>query len=614
MRIWGIITVLILAGLGFFVTFFFTDAWIQKQIEYQGSVANGAKVEFDGFGVSLFTLGVKWDRLQVANKNNTMQNTIETGPVEFGMELWPLIIKNKVIVDNVKLTGFQMNTERETDGFFEVPEKEKNKEPGFISEVITQVSDEAKRNATMKITEVADNINVDSLMAKVQIESPQKMEALKGDLEQNYQKWDSTFAHTDVREETREIKQQVENINLKEIKKPKEAIKALDDIKQLKKKVEGLKIKAENLKNEFQEDAESSKNKVGRIDNWIKDDIQKALQLAQIPDLDAQSIGKALFGENLLGDYAAYLEYIAMARMYGSRFMGDEEEEPAIPRYEGVDYSFSDKYDGPGFWFKNIELSGITNSGLQLSGVLTNLSSDQRKAGEPTEFMLSGEDEQQVSLSLNGEFNYMEEKPHEQFKLSYEGFSVKHARLSGSDLLPYELQSGKGAVSAELNIIDKRIDSRVDYNVSGISFDFESAGAPKNRVESLIRDAIGNADNIEIAALIDNKSGPLNVKLRSNVDDLFLNALKQTVSKEIEDARNKIEAKVRGEVENKKAELEKFRAEKEAALREKYAKIEATVNEQLEAVEEKKEELEKKKKELESAVKDKVKDKIGIDF
>ena len=118
MRIGGIITVAIGIGLGFLAAFFITDTWIESRIEYQASVLNEAKVELDGFDISLFSLHVKWDRLQVTNRNNTMQNSFETGSTEFSMEFWPLVLGNKVVVNNVKLTGFQMDTHRDSDGAF----------------------------------------------------------------------------------------------------------------------------------------------------------------------------------------------------------------------------------------------------------------------------------------------------------------------------------------------------------------------------------------------------------------------------------------------------------------------------------------------------------------
>lgn len=613
MRIGGIITVLVLVGIGFAAAFFITDEWVESKIEYEASVLNEAKVELDGFDFSLFSLQMKWDRLQVANSNSTMENTFETGETEFNMQFWPLILGNKVIVENVRLTGFELATERETDGYFEIPEEEKEAEPGFLYSVVNQVSSEAQKNAEVKFTDVRDDLNVDSLMAKVDIQTPEKVDSLRNGIQRTYSKWDSTFNNTPIEEEIAIAKNTVEAIKIDEIKEPKKAIEAIENIKRLRKQVDSLKTKTEKLKSDFEQDYGSTRNEVSQIDNWIEEDYQRALSVAKLPDLDVRNIGKALFGQNLLGDYAAYLEYIAIAREYGNRLTGDEDED-SIPRYEGLDYEFSDKYDWPGFWFKNIELSGRTKSDIGIQGSVTNISSSQVKTGEPVIFDISGEDDNQVSLSLSGEFNYLEESPRESFNFNYAGFTLSKARLSGSDLLPYKLNSGEGELNLDLSIIGRRIDSRIDYLATGISFDFEAAGSPKNRVESLIRTAIGSTENIDVTALVDNTEGPLRVRVRSNVDDLFMNALRQTVSQEVENAKRKIEAEVQKQVEGRKEQLAEFKQEKEAEIRQRYEELQAKVDEQVKRVEEKREELEKKKKELEDELKDRIRNRIGIDY
>lgn len=613
MRIGGVITVLVLVGIGFAAAFFITDEWVESKIEYEASVLNEAKVELDGFDFSLFSLQMKWDRLQVANSNNTMENTFETGETEFNMQFWPLILGNKVIVENVRLTGFELATERETDGYFEIPEEEEDAEQGFLYSVVNQVSSEAQKNAEVKFTDVRDDLNVDSLMAKVNIQTPEKVDSLRNGIQRTYSKWDSTFNNTPIEKEIAIVRDKVEAIKIDEIKEPKKAIEAIENIRKLRKQVDSLKTKAENLKSDFEQDYGSTRDEVSQIDNWIEEDYQRALSVAKLPDLDVRNIGKALFGQNLLGDYAAYLEYIAIAREYGSRLIGDEDED-SIPRYEGLDYEFSDKYDWPGFWFKNIELSGRTKSDIGIQGSVTNISSSQVKTGEPVIFDISGEDDNQVSLSLSGEFNYLEESPRESFNFNYAGFTLSKARLSGSDLLPYKLNSGEGELNLDLSIIGRRIDSRIDYLATGISFDFEAAGSPKNRVESLIRTAIGSTENIDVTALVDNTEGPLRVRVRSNVDDLFMNALRQTVSQEIEEARRKIEAEVQKQVEGRKEQLAEFKQQKEAEIRQRYEELQAKIDEQVKRVEEKREELEKKKKELEDELKDRIRNRIGIDF
>ena len=610
MRVKGLIFLAIVTALGFLISWISIDPIVESEIEYQASVANGALVEIDGFDIDLIDLKIRWDRLQVANPENTMSNSFETGEMELDFLFWPTWWE-RVIVEDIIFKDFKMDTERETDGYFEIPEEEKNAEPSFVAQVIGDVTSEISRNANMEFTNIKTNINVDSLMSKLNLQAPDKIDSLRNGLSKNYQKWDSTFANTKINKEIADIEKTINAIDIKKIKDPKKAIEAIKNVQKLAQQVDSLKTRAENLKNDFQEDFGDSKFSVGRIDNWIQADFQRAMNMAKLPTIDSGNIAQSLFGENLLADYSGYLEYVAIARKYGSRLVGEDKDK--IERYEGKDYKFSDKYDWPKLWIQNIDLSGETKTAIQLAGQITNISSDQKKTKEPIRFDLGGKDDSNRSMTLTGEFNYLGEEPRETISFTYDGFGLKGSKISPSELLPYPLKTGTGEVSASVSIIDKRFDSEIGYKAKGIAFDF-GQNPSKDRIQQLIRDAVSSTDQINVTALVDNLDGPLKVKVRSNVDDLFVNALKSTVSKEVDRARQKIESRVRSEIGNRKEQLLVFKNEKEAEIRKEYEKLENRVNEEIKKVEEKKEELEKKKKELEDSLKNNIKDRIGIDW
>jgi len=609
MRIKGILFIVIITILGFLISWLRIDPYVEAEIEYQSSLANGALVEIDGFDIDLIDLKVRWDRLQVTNPENTMTNTFETGEMELDFLFWPTWWE-RIIVEDVILKDFKMDTERETDGYFEIPAEEINAEPSFLAQVVTDLTSEISRNANMEFTNIKTNINVDSLMAQLNLQAPDKIDSLRRGLSQNYQKWDSTLANTKINNEIANIEKTINSINIKNIKDPKKAIEAIKNVQKLAKQVDSLKVLAKNLSQNFKNDFGSSKFSVSNIDNWIRADFQRAMGMAKLPTINPGNIAQSLFGKDLLSDYSGYLEYVAIARKYGTRLIGGEDEDK-IQRYEGKDYKFSDKYDWPKLWIQNIDLSGETNTAIQLAGQITNISSNQKKTKEPILFNFGGQDASNRKMTLSGEFNYLGETPKENINFTYDGFGLEGTKLSPSELLPYPLKTGTGEVSASVNIIDKRFDSEIGYKAKGIAFDF-GTNPSKNRIQQLIRDAVSSTDQINVTALVDNRNGPLNVKVRSNIDDLFVNALKSTVSKEVDQARKKIESRVNSEIGDRKEQLLAFKQEKEAQILQEYNKLEKRVDEEIQKVEAKKKELEKKKKELEDALKNKIRDKIGF--
>jgi uncharacterized protein (TIGR03545 family) len=620
MRVSGIIAVLIIAGLCVATSYFITDEVIESQIEHQMSMANGALVEIDDFKFSLISLDMSWSRLQVTDPENTMQNLFETAEADFNVQFWPLMW-SKIIVDDVKLTGFQLQTERETDGYFELPTKEGTVEAdsaniSFFAGITREVTSNISQNAQMEFVDVKDDINVDSLMAKVDLKAIDRIDSLKNGLEANYTKWDSTISNNTITAQVTSIKTLVQNLKLEDINDVPKALAALETVKEVAARADSVRDQVVNVKENFEEDLTTSKQSIGNIDEWIQEDIRRAQNVAKLPDLNPQSIGSALFGENLLGGFSKYLDYLSVARKYGSRVVGANEKEDKPERYEGRNYAFSDKYDWPGFWLKNMELSGITNNGIALTGKVLNVTNNQNKTELPITFDLSGENLGDATLSIDGKLDYRGEERLEMVDAAYTGFSLINSKISPSELLPYELETGEGAITVGLQINNKRIDSEVKYVASNLAFDLEGAGAPKGTVERLIRTAISGTDQINATALLDNTEGPLKVVVRSNVDDLFLNTLRSTVQAEVDEAKRRIRNEVEGRVNEKKAEVENLVKEKEAELRAEYERFEQRITDELAIIEAKKEELEKKKKELEEAVKDKaldaIKKKIGF--
>ncbi len=615
MRVKGIIFIAVLIALFFLGSWLSIDSYIESEIEEQASISNGAIVEFDGFEISLSDLKIRWDRLQVTNPENTWENSFETGEAELDFLFWPALWE-RVIIEDIIFKDFKLDSERETDGYFEIPVNEEGEqtEPGFMAELISEISSEASENASMEFTNIKTNINVDSLMATVNLKAPDRIDSVRNELDQNFKKWETTFEETDINTEVANIERTVNAIKVNDIKEVDKVLAAIKNVEKLTKQVDSLKSKAQTIRTDFQEDFDDTRFGIGQIDNWIQDDYDRALKLAKLPKIDAQNIAQSLFGEEMFSNYAGYLKYIELAREYSSKLKGEEEEEQ-VARYEGKDYKFSDKYEWPSFWIQNIDLSGETKTAIQLAGKITNISSDQSKTNEPIVFNIDGSDSNNRTMKLNGELNYLEQEAKETVQFNYSGFNLAGSKISPSDLLPYPLIEGTGEIDAQVNILDKRIDSEIEYLNKGLKFDFGD-NPSGGRVQQLIRDAVSSTDQINVTALVDNVDGPLKVKIQSNIDNLFVDALKSTISKEVEQAQAKIEARVKEEIGDRKEELLAFKDEKEAELRKEYDRLEARVSEELNKVNELKEELDKRKKEIEDEIKkkaaDALKKKIGF--
>ncbi len=111
MRKQGVILLVVVAVLLGALSFIFSDAWLERNLESYGSSAVGAKVEFDRVHFSLFDLTIRWDRLQVADPNATMTNLFETAECELNLDPEPLLSK-KFLMEKLAVQGLRFGTPR----------------------------------------------------------------------------------------------------------------------------------------------------------------------------------------------------------------------------------------------------------------------------------------------------------------------------------------------------------------------------------------------------------------------------------------------------------------------------------------------------------------------
>src|SRR5262245_19054773 len=79
------LSIVALALLVFFILFF--DPLLARAIETIGAKINGAKVDVAGLKTKFVAGRLSIARLQVADKDQPMQNTLEAGPLVFQMSL-----------------------------------------------------------------------------------------------------------------------------------------------------------------------------------------------------------------------------------------------------------------------------------------------------------------------------------------------------------------------------------------------------------------------------------------------------------------------------------------------------------------------------------------------
>lgn len=592
MRTKGIIFLLVLFGIVVAIMWFFTDRWLENQMEDIGSTIVGAKVEFDGVDFSLTKLHMKWKRLQVTNPDNTWQNLFETGIAEFDMDLLPLLSK-KIIIENMQVEGLRFNTPRQTDGKIEKKEEATGKKSEVILAIENRLKAETARMPVFNLQKLTKKIDIDSLWKLVNLQTPQKIDSLKQSYQQKYTEWQQRLTNLPSEKDLNRVTQQIETIRVDQLKSLEEFQSAYNQVNQLYQQVDSTRKSVRSLKSDFEQDLAKITETQKIIPTWIKDDYQQALRLAQIPDISVGNVARILFGERVIQMMQSITGYVGKARYYAEKVKSTSPQKESPPRLKGQDIHFGTPPNLPKFWIKQISLSGEAPNELRLAGKVENIVSQQEVINQPTTIQITGMRRDQASLQLLTTLDYRQAVSQEKIELSMQNMPLANVKLTNFALLPQKIQKGTGKLNAVLNFVGGDFESKIQFAAADLTFDYSDKPANLDaRLLELSRSITESLSLITLDALAAQTGKDFKFRLNSNLDELIASRFKEILSQEIQKAQQQIEARVRQEVEKRQKELETLMAQKEQELRAQIQKVEDEIKKQEEMIKQKQKEIE----------------------
>lgn len=599
----GLIGLVIFAALVIAILLIFTDKWLESKIEEIGTDSNEALVEIDGLDFSIFGAHLKWNRLQVTDSDSTMLNSFETGKCAFDMEFFPLL-SGKVIIKNFQISGVKTGTKRAYDGAVKKTRQQNTKgESSFISGTMDRLNSEIANLPQYRFAAAVTKFNVDSLIAILDLRSPKMIDSVRIAAQEKYSYWDKQISDNSFENDIREIESKVQTIDLNTVKSLDKIPGILKNIQQIKTQSDSLTRKFESTRNMFNNDLAFIQSSYSNIDEWIEEDYQRAMSMAKLPEFNAQSLAKIIFGPSIITKVNTYLGYVETARGYSEEFSSTQPKEEKPPRFKGQDIYFYNQYARPDFWIKNIELSGETQKQVKVSGIVKDIISDQRFINRPTNVKIEADSKDGIDMLLTAVFNYLGEKPQEILTLNYSGFSLNNTKLSDSKFLPNNIREGVGIIDANFDIQGSEIIGNIGFKADNLIFDFDEGMKAENKFEEIIQEMITDIRLITVEATIRGVGNDLKFTVNSNIDKLLSDKLNSIIGREINDSKQKLMSKINAEVAKYKEAAEKVVREKETELKTKVEKYQTIVQEKVKLVEAKKKEVEDKKKKIEEEAK-----------
>jgi len=571
MRWKGFIVLAVLVGTFAALSIFLMDRWIESGLEKAGSAITGAKVEIDGLHFSVFTLTLKWDRIQVTDPNNTMTNLVETGRVAFRMHM-PALLRRRTVIREMTLADVRSGTPRKYDGAIpRKPKPPKPDEPGALDKAREKLMREVRNLPVMHFDARAlkEKLNLDTLIVMAELSMPRKLDSAQTDILATSGDWENFFQAFRPDDDLKEIRDTFTQIDPAAIGSVPELLDVLDRAQSARKKLGEIQDTIRTRQKAIRSDFVRVHGYARSVDDWFRDDYHAVLAKARLPDLGIRQIGLLVFGRPVAARVDQILGYVQTVRRHMPR-KSDKPKKEKKPRLKGQTIHFTDRHGWPAFLIEQIHLSGQSgptagDRGLMLSGEAGGITSQPWVYGRPTLIALKGEKADGRSMRFDASLDHVKETAVDRFDFQMNAISLNNVHIGESDYLPARIGRGKADLSLSGLFEGDRIDIRLAVKAHGLDFDFRELES-SNQFIGILRDVIRKIDVLTLDARISGEGDGLVFRLDSNIDNRVSRELRSMATRALEDAQNQVRARLESIRDEKLAGVNRIYASKRAEI------------------------------------------------
>jgi uncharacterized protein (TIGR03545 family) len=591
----------------------FMDRIVEKVIERNLETIFEAKAEMTGLDLQILEGRLRFQALEVANSRKPFRNLFELGEVDVKVDLRQLV-RNKVVINNVKLQEIRWDTERETSGAL----------PGVTVAGVGEMGEGEEKSFVGAFMEDAGEVVADIIKKEMaNIKSPKLLEELPGKYLNLKEEWDKTLIiQKKELENLPKLIEPVKAINVKDIKTADQALTAYKMVDDTYKKI---KLTEENLTGSFNKlkaDLKMASEDKANVSSSISNDLAYLNSFIKSPET-AGGIASAI-----LDPYMQ--KYLGEINGKFSRWnYYFEKLKPMMKRKEGKnlvlrDYGRDVTYPCiaiPRFWLQNLDVSLGSNQERNLYIVkATDITSDPNLLHNPTVFSIK----RTKSIEEVEWAGFIDKRENREKTADFD-FKAKN--------IPFILGEGIKALKVS--------NAKGTYNLDGnLSFDRENrAGGTLNlRLSNLALDLIDKEDKIAVSIKgvlssnpVDimvgytiNEDGKYTLRIKSNLDKLIAGTINKLVTEWVGETKTKLEAELNNII---RAKLEEYEVNYKGFISleedlkgnlleaKTYTELAEKKKQELQAkIDEKKEEAKGKIEEKAKEEVEKLKDKIKLPF
>jgi uncharacterized protein (TIGR03545 family) len=538
----GVLAFLVLCALAAGLWALFVDRYAERAIERTGTTVVGAKVELAKADVSLSPLGITLVGLQVTNPDAPMTNAVEVGRIAFHMD-GPNALRRKVIIEEMSVENVRLNTPRKTSGAVAgaggpTPLERLAELPSFVIPNVAEAF--AKEKADLRSLKLLAGAAADGEAMKTRWDG--RLKELEAAMDVD--KYEKRYA---------ELKAKTGKLSVGGL------VGGAKDVAALQKQVRADIQTVTDAKKAFAADLAALKQVAADAPGAVRDDARRVVEKYSLTPSGLANISRLLFGPKIEGQVRSALRWNDRLSPFLERVKekvkGKEVVKPL--RAKGRDVRFRENEPLPDFLARLAKVSISLPQG-DFAGKIENLTSEQDVLGRPLEFSFSAEKLKGLrSAALDGTFDRTDPAARRDvLSLRLRGYEARGVKLVESASLPVALEEGladldvratfeKGALKAEITVGLRSARLAVGQG--------ETRPGLAGRVDAAVRRALAGVTGLSLTAEVSGAPDALDLKVRSDLDDVLKAAVGSLVRGELagfeQDIRAAIDREVAGPLE-----------------------------------------------------------------
>jgi uncharacterized protein (TIGR03545 family) len=539
-RWWGFIAFLAIAALLIVFWLFFIDGIVRRVVERTGTAVAGAEVDVDRARLALSPLGISLNGIQVTDPKNPSTNSIEIGRIAFSLDGLDLL-RRKVIIQEMSAEGLRFGTAR--------------KKPGFVAARVEKKPAEKKPSAfALPSFEMPD---VKKILEKESFGSVKLIDDAKADIQNKQRDWQKRIAELPNKASIDAYRSRIDKIKVSSRPNLQDLARTAGDVKKITDDINRDLDRVRKTREALNADLSSARNLAANAEQAPLDDVRRIRDRYSLSPSGLQHMSQALFGGKVTSWFdTGLLWYDRISPLLTG--LGDKKGKIKVVkpfRGKGVDVKFPERHPLPDFLIRTVKTSLEPGAG-SFSGMIRNITSDQDIIGVPLTFQFVGSGMKDVqALALSGALDHIQPaKFQDTIHVRADGYHAEDMTLSSSKEFPISLKDG--LMDIDVKGLRGPEGLRATLVASFKSAQF-NAGKQEGggTILAALRSALSRVSAFSLTAEISGAPGNYDVKVSSDLDRVFKDAVGRIVQEQSSRLEKELKAAVQAKTDEKLKDL-----------------------------------------------------------